>query len=327
MPRRPLPLDCLRTFEAVARLLSFSAAAEELNLTQPAISRQIKGLEEELGAPLFTRATRRVELTGAGQMLLRAVEPALVRIDASVRQIRLSRSRAMVSVTTFPSFASLWLMPRLPDFERDHPLADIRIAATDRMIETDDAELDVALRHCDVSKAPDGAIRLFGELLTPVIGARLADAIERGSAPPLRRPADLVDHTLLEMDDGLPGSLATCWPVWLAAQGLGQLAPRRWISVNYTHQQVQAALAGQGVALARLAMVHDVVERGDLVEPFGHAGRLWASPCYWLVRLGGPDARQRPEVQSFSDWVLTQAALTRQAIGDVADPEDEMLPD
>ena len=193
MPRRPLPLDCLRTFEAVARLLSFSAAAEELNLTQPAISRQIKGLEEELGAPLFTRATRRVELTGAGQMLLRAVEPALVRIDASVRQIRLSRSRAMVSVTTFPSFASLWLMPRLPDFERDHPLADIRIAATDRMIETDDAELDVALRHCDASKAPEGAIRLFGELLTPVIGARLADAIERGSAPPLA-PAEFIER-------------------------------------------------------------------------------------------------------------------------------------
>ncbi|NRT57406.1 LysR family transcriptional regulator [Sphaerotilus uruguayifluvii] len=327
LPRRPLPLDCLRTFEAVARLLSFSAAAEELNLTQPAISRQIKGLEEELGAPLFLRATRRVELTGAGQTLLRAVEPALARIDASVRQIRLSRSRAMVSVTTFPSFASLWLMPRLPDFERDHPLADIRIAATDRMIETDDAELDVALRHCDASKAPDGAVRLFGELLTPVIGARLADAIERGSAPPLRRPADLTDHTLLEMDDGLPGSLATCWPVWLAAQGLGQLAPRRWISVNYTHQQVQAALAGQGVALARLAMVHDVVERGDLVEPFGVQGRLWASPCYWLVPLGGARAVRRPEVQAFCDWVLAQAALTRRAVGDIADPEAEVLPD
>ena len=90
---------------------------------------------------------------------------------------------------------------------------------------------------------------------------------------------------------------------------------------------MQAALAGQGVALARLAMVHDVVERGDLVEPFGQTGRLWASPGYWLVRLGGPDARQRPEVQSFSDWVLAQAALTRQAIGDVADPEAETLPD
>ena len=136
-----------------------------------------------------------------------------------------------------------------------------------------------------------------------------------------------VVHVHPLMADGLPGSLATCWPVWLAAQGLGQLAPRRWISVNYTHQQVQAALAGQGVALARLAMVHDVVERGDLVEPFGQTGRLWASPGYWLVRLGGPDARQRPEVQSFSDWVLAQAALTRQAIGDVADPEAETLPD
>jgi LysR family glycine cleavage system transcriptional activator len=326
LPRRPLPLDCLRTFEAVARLLSFSAAAEEMSLTQPAVSRQIKGLEDELGAPLFIRATRRVELTGAGQTLLRAVDPALARIDASVRQIRMSRSRAMVSVTTFPSFASLWLMPRLPDFERDHPRADIRIAATDRMIDVDEVELDVALRHCDASKAPEGAIRLFGELLTPVIGARLADAIERGSAPPLRRPQDLVDHTLLEVDDGLPGSQATCWPVWLTAQGVGQLAPRRWISVNYTHQQVQAALAGQGVALARLAMVHDVVERGDLVEPFGRSGRQWASPCYWLVSLGGARLQRRPEVVAFSDWVLMQAALTRQAVGDITDPEADALP-
>jgi LysR family glycine cleavage system transcriptional activator len=321
LPHRPLPLDCLRTFEAVARLLSFSAAAEELHLTQPAVSRQIKGLEEDLGAPLFVRATRRVELTGAGQALLRVVAPALSRLDGCVRQIRMSRSRAMVSVTTFPSFASLWLMPRLPDFEREHPRVDIRIAATDRLVEVEDAELDVALRHCDPARAPAGAVRLFGELLSPVVGARLADAIERGSAPPLRTPAELVEHTLIEMDDGQPGAVHVGWPLWLGWHGLAQLNPRRWISVNYTHQQVQAALAGQGVALARLAMVHDAIERGDLVEPFGRTGRRWAPPCYWLVPLGGDDVAQRPEVRAFGDWVLARAAETRLAIGDEPDPD------
>ncbi|MFM2053205.1 MAG: hypothetical protein RL456_1242 [Pseudomonadota bacterium] len=327
LPSRPLPLDCLRSFEAVARTLSFSVAAEEMHLTQPAISRQIKGLEEELGAQLFHRATRRVELTSAGRVLLRTVQPALARLDATVRQIRMSRSRALVGVATFPSFASLWLMPRLPEFERGHPLADIRIAATDRLVEVDDLELDVALRHCDASKVPPGAVRLFGELLTPVIGTRLAEAIARGDAPPLDTPADLAGHTLVEMDDGMPGADRIGWPLWLAWNGLGALQPRRWISVNYTHQQVQAALAGQGVALARLAMVHDVVERGDLVEPFGRAGRRWAEPCYWLVTLGPGGAPPRPEVRAFADWVLVEAARTRQAIGDGPDEDTAASPD
>jgi LysR family transcriptional regulator, glycine cleavage system transcriptional activator len=322
---RPLALDCLRTFEAAARRLSFSAAAEELHLTQPAISRQIKGLEEALGAQLFHRGTRKIELTLAGQTLQRTVQPALARLDTCVRQIRMTRSRAMVSVTTFPSFASLWLMPRLPDFEQAHPDADLRIAASDRLVETEDVELDVALRHCSADKVPAGAVRLFGEVLTPVVSAGLADAIDQGHAPRLSQPADLTEHTLLEMDDGHSPSTLLSWPRWLAGCGLTHLTPRRWISVNYTHQQVQAALAGQGVALARLAMVHDALARGDLVEPFGVAGRRWAEPCYWLVPLvapgGGAGAVQRPEVRAFADWVLAQAALTRAAIGDVADPE------
>lgn len=324
--RRPLQLDALRTFEAVARLLSFSATAEELSLTQPAVSRQIKALEDELGAPLFNRATRRVELTQAGQLLLRAVQPALSRIDASVRQIRMSRSRASVSVTTFPSFASLWLMPRLPDFEHTHPGADIRIAATDRMVEVDDVELDVALRHCRPAHAPAGAVRLFGEVLTPVIGIRLAEAIARGDAPPLRRPADLAEHTLLEMNDGNSGNAHLGWGPWLADAGLADLNPRRMITVNYTHQQVQGALAGQGVALAWLGLVHETLARGDLIEPFGPAGRRWAESCYWLIRLGGATLHRRAEVDDFCDWVLVQAALTRQAIGDTPDPEQDTHP-
>lgn len=326
-PHRALALDALRTFEAVARLLSFSAAADELHLTQPAVSRQIKSLEEELGASLFHRATRRVELTSAGQALLRVVAPSLARIDTAVRQIRMSRSREMVSVTTFPSMASLWLMPRLTDFERSHPGADIRIAATDRLVETDDFELDVALRHCRPEKAPAGSERLFPELLTPVIGAALHQAIARGEAPPLRSPADLAQHTLIEMDDGTPPSIALGWGAWLGAEQLGHLAPRRWITLNFTHQQVQAALAGHGVALARLALVHEMLARGDLVEPFGPTHRHQVPWLYWLVPLAGAGEPPRPEVRAFMAWVRAQAALTRVAIGDVPDAEADALPD
>jgi len=313
--RRPLSLDSLRSFDAVARRLSFSAAADELHLSQPAISRQIKGLEDELGASLFNRGTRRVELTGAGLALLRSVQPWLAQLDASVRQIRRLRSRSQISLSTFASFATLWLMPRLADFERAHPQLDIRIAATDRLVEPDDPELDLALRHCQPGRGAAGATRLFGEVLTPVVSASLAESVARGAAPPLCRPADLAGHTLLEMDDSSANAAALAWPAWLGPHGLDSLVPKRWISTNFTHQQVQAALAGQGVALARLPMVHQALSSGDLVEPFGLAGRLRANSAYWLLPLGGPVST---ELRSFTDWILEQARQTRLAIGEDA---------
>lgn len=316
---RPLSLDCLRSFEAVARRLSFTAAAEDLHLTQPAISRQIKSLEEELGSTLFSRGTRRVELTSAGTSLLRAVEPLLERLDATVRQIRLAQGRAQISLSTFPSFATLWLMPRLADFERRHPGIDIRLSATERLADTEDPELDLLLRHCRPERAPAGAQRMFGEVLTPVVSARMADAIARGEAPPLRRPADLAQHTLVEVEDHTPAAQALAWPAWLAAQGLAQLAPRRWYSVNFNHQQIQAVLAGPGVALAWLPMVHEALARGELVEPFGPRLRLRTPFAYWLVPVNPEGRPVRPELSALLDFVRTHAAATRQAIGEAED--------
>lgn len=313
---RPLSLDFLRSFEAVARRLSFSAAANELFITQPAISRQIKSLEEELGCPLFHRGTRRVELTAAGTTLLRAVEPLLGRLDATVRQIRLAQGRAQISLSTFPSFATLWLMPRLTDFERRHPGIDIRLSATDRLADTDDLELDLLLRHCRPERAPPGAERMFGEVLTPVVSARMADAIARGEAPPLREPADLAHHTLVEVEDDTPLGRALAWPAWLAARGLPQLAPRRWYSVNFNHQQIQAVLAGPGVALAWLPMVHDALARGELVEPFGARLRLASPYAYWLVAVDHPGRAPRPELTALVEFVRGHAADTRRAIGE-----------
>ena len=133
-PRRPLSLDGLRAFEAVARRLSFSGAAEELFLTQSAISRQIKALETELGAALFNRGTRKVEITAAGNALRQAVLPALEGIDRAVRQIRVSKGRRQVNLTTFASFVTLWLMPRLAGFQQQHPDIDIRMTATDTRV-------------------------------------------------------------------------------------------------------------------------------------------------------------------------------------------------
>ena len=136
--RRPLSLNNLRAFEAVARLASFSAAADELFLTQSAVSRQIKSLEDELGAALFSRGTRHVEPTPDAQLLLRSVEPWLARLDAGVRQIREQRTRRRVNVHTFASFASLWLLPRIEAFQRPAPDIDIRVSAHDAMSDLDD---------------------------------------------------------------------------------------------------------------------------------------------------------------------------------------------
>lgn len=317
--QRPLAVGPLRAFEAVARRLSFSAAADELHLTQSAISRQIRALEDELGAALFLRGTRHVELTVAGTALLRSVAPLLDRLDATVRQIRTVRARRRVSLTTFASFASLWLIPRLQAFQRDHPEIDIRVSASDALVDLDDPELDLALRYCHPDAAPPGSVRLFGECLTPVVSTTLAAQARSGGAARLARPADLAHNTLLEEDDNRASTEFLSWRHWLREHGEPRLEPQRWIYLNFTYQQIQAALAGQGVALARLGLVSDTIARGELVEPFGIEGRDRSSPfAYWMVPCGTAEAR--PELREFTQWVAEQAVATRIAMGEQAAP-------
>ena len=316
--RRPLSLTNLRAFESVARLLNFGAAAEELHVTQSAVSRQIKGLEDELGAQLFQRGTRHVQVTPDGQTLLRVVEPMLVKLDASVQHIRRSRSRQRVSVTTFASFGSLWLLPRIEAFQRSHPDIDIRVSAHDAIEDLDDPELDLALRYCSPEQAPAGGIHLFDETLTPAVSRSLWQQIKDGASPPLATVADLAHQTLLEEDDDRASTEFLSWRHWLAQHDEPALEPRRWLYLNFTYQQVQAALAGHGVALARVPLVFEALQRGELVEPFGEAGRIKSPFSYWM--LVDPGSKTRPEVAEFTRWVEAEAAATRAAVGDVRSP-------
>ena len=315
--RRPVSLTNLRAFEAVARLLSFGAAADELHLTQSAISRQIKSLEDELGAPLFLRGTRHVQIAPDGQSLLRAVEPWLAKLDASVQLIRRSRSRRRVSVATFASFGSLWLLPRIEAFQREHPDIDIRVSAHDAIADLDDPELDLALRYLNPAQVPEGAVHMFDETLTPVVSRALWEQIRLGNAPPLAQPADLAQHTLAEEDDDRPSTEFLSWRHWLDAQGHPGVQPRRWLYLNFTYQQVQAALAGHGVALARVPLVYEALQRGELVEPFGPTGRVGSPFSYWMVV--SPASRSRSEVMEFCAWVEAQSTATRAAVGQVRD--------
>jgi LysR family transcriptional regulator, glycine cleavage system transcriptional activator len=309
--QRPLSIGPLRAFEAVARLLSFRAAAEELSLTQSAVSRQIQALEEEIGCTLFLRGTRKVELSGDGAVLLPTAVAVLSRLDQTVRQIRRARGRRVVNVTTFASFASLWLIPRLEAFQREHADIDIRLSAYDRKVDLEDGESDLALRYDDRASVPPDAEQLFEELLSPCV----SPWYQQNPPAPLRRAADLAGHALAEEDDPRPSAEYLGWRRWLIEQGEPDLQPRRWLYLNFTYQQIQAALSGQGVALARLPMVHEQLQRGELVEPFGKAGRLGSPFSYWLML--GSSAARRHEVQQFADWVRAQAAVTRDALAGV----------
>jgi DNA-binding transcriptional LysR family regulator len=322
---RPISAGHLRAFEAVARHLNFRAAAEELSLTQSAVSRQIQSLEDEVGSALFLRHTRSVELTGAGTILLRAAGSALERIDAAVRQIRQSAGRRSVAITTWASFASMWLIPRLEAFQREHPDIDIRIDATDVAVDLATADVDMALRYAAPETITAGAIRLFGEQLTPVASPWLLREHRIGKLD------DLAQVTLIEAGDAHRTRHLEylTWQRWLdhyapsptgstRARSKARLSPQRWLYFNYASQIVQAALTGQGVALARMPLVAESLASGDLVEPLPSM-RLDSPLVYWLVLA--PRSKTRPEVKAFCDWLLREAERTRQAIGDVPDPD------
>lgn len=312
LPSRALSIGPLRAFEAVARLLNFRAAAEELHLTQPAVSRQIKALEEEIGVPLFLRGTRHVAMTSAGAQLQAVALPLLSRLDGCVRQLRQDAGRQVVNLSTFASFASLWLLPRLEAFQRDVPELDIRVSASDGLQDLEASGFDLALSYTLETPRGPGVEAMFGEVLTPVHSPARAARIAAGDLPPLRRPEDLAQHTLAEEDDSRPTSALTQWRRWFEAQHLPDLQPRRWLYMNFTHQQIQAALAGQAVALARLPLVFETLQRGDLIESFG-AGRRLASPARYWMRVA-PAAEQRPEVRRFVEWLREESAHTRAAL-------------
>ena len=312
---RPIAAGQLRAFEAVARHLNFRAASEEMALTQSAVSRQIQALEDDVGVLLFLRHTRAVELTGAGAQLLRAVLPALERMDSAVRLIRQNAGRKSVAISTWASFASMWLIPRLEAFQRQHPDIDIRIDATDAPVDLDTTDVDLAIRYAVPSVVPPGSQRLFGEQLTPVVSPWLVK-----NAKPLKAAKDLAQFALIEAGDSHRSQHLEMltWQRWFDSQFLKQFEPKRWLYLNYANQIAQAALTGQGAALARTPLVADALASGELIEPFPKL-RLDSPLVYWLII--GPRSAARPEVKAFCDWLQAQALLTREAIGDVPDAD------
>jgi LysR family glycine cleavage system transcriptional activator len=290
------PLDLLLAFEAAARHLSFTRAGAELFLTQSAVSRQIQALEEALGVRLFERRTRALLLTERGRTLLATTQDVLKRLHDTVQRVRGRTDAQRLNVTTTPGFAALWLIPRLARFAQQHPGVDVRISATNEMIDLAHAEVDLAIRYAPSERVP-GATLLFGEEVYPVCSPALLK-----SGAPLVAPADLRHHTLLHLDDARAAWMD--WSVWLHAMGLDDLVPGGTLRFSQYDQVMQAALAGQGVALGRSPLIRAHVREGKLVAPFRKA--LVSSRAYYLVEA--PYVRRAPEVAAFKAWLIDEAA-------------------
>ena len=260
--RRPIGLAPLRGFEASARLLSFTLAAQELSLTQSSISRQVAALERQIGRPLFLRRTRALELTSAGSKLLRSLQQALRQLDHTVDEIRGDGHRTRVTLATYASFASLWLVPRLAAFQREHPGIEMRIDAGDRFVDLEAEAVDFAIRWTRPASVPRDAQHLLSEEVTPALSPLL---LER-SGVRLREPKDLFQLPLLEMDDTLPTSIAGAWTRWFEFVGVRAAPPAPRLLFTFIDQSVQAAVRGQGVVLGRSPFLDDLTASGDLVD-------------------------------------------------------------
>jgi DNA-binding transcriptional LysR family regulator len=300
-PSGRLPsLDLLKGFEAAARLLSFTRAGDELHLTQSAVSRQIKELEDQLGVALFERKHRALVLTNAGRELYPAAAQVLATMRGAAERLRALGAQRVVVVSTSVTFAALWLVPRLAGFTRANPGVDVRVSADTRLLDLERAGVDVALRYCAPALAGAGAVRLFGERVFPVCSPRLLDDARRS----LAAPSDLARQVLLHIDDpeGLWPWMS--WRAWLEVVGMPDLRPAGNLRFTNYSEVIAAAVAGQGVAIGRSPLVRASLRSGDLVALFARAEE--SSRAYYLVASRA--AAARPEVARFVEWVKSEAA-------------------
>lgn len=290
------PLDAVRGFVAVARRMSITLAAQDLCLTQSAVSRQILQLENHLGAPLLVRKHRALELTPAGAQLLELAGPWLDRLGEFSRSLAAGVRAPPVTVTASIGVASLWLLPRLGDFQARHPAIDVRVAASNRVLDIGQEQIDLAIRYCTAANARPGAIRLFGEEVAPVAGPDVA-------ARAFRDRDSLLDQVFLELDDRARPWLR--WSEWLAARGMDGARPRGYLYFNQYDQVIQAAIQGHGVALGRLGLILPHLDNGSLAAQYD--GTLGVSDfAYWLSAGAGA----REEVRVFAQWIERQAEST-----------------
>lgn len=293
-PRLP-PLDMLAVFDAAARHLSFTKAAGERFVTQSAVSRQIAALEQQLGVALFKRRHRALALTAEGAQLAASVARALAEVHQGVDAVRAATRREVLALTTTPGLASLWLIPRLPDFVAAHPGIDVRIDASHEMRPLASDGFDIAIRYTRLEGAT--GVPLFAESVQPVCAPALLKRI------PLRVPQDLRQHTLLQV--AVPGSngIPIDWHAWTRACGLPDVESKATLTFSSYDTAVAAAVDGQGVVLGRRPLIDRLLKARKLVAPL--KSDVAAARGYFVIIE--TRAARKPSVQALAAWLVEQA--------------------
>ena len=292
-------LNALRAFEAAARHLSFTRAAEELNVTPGAISQQIRQLEEFAGAPLFRRTGRQVLLTDAGQAALPLLTSAFEMMAEAVHHMRAPARRDRLMISSAPSFAAKWLAPRLERFQEQNPEAEVWVSADMAMTDFNSSDIDLALRHGKGLYEGLRADKIMSESVLPVCSPDLM------SGPhPLRSPADLSHHVLLHDESPENDPSRPDWNAWLKARGVTSVDGNRGPRFTQSSLVVEAAAAGRGVALAKFAIASGDLERGRLIAPFAD-GASDIDFAYWIVY---PKWRTPSKLaRTFMAWLKSEA--------------------
>jgi len=292
MPRRLPPLNALRAFEVAARSENFTRAAEELGVSQVAVSRQVKSLESALGLKLFARDGKRLVITDAGKQYLVVVRDALDRIAVGTNRLLQERPSRILTVSTSPDFGAKWLVHRLGHFTSAHPEIDLRISTVVKKVDLITEHVDLAIRHGDGHWPGLDAIALCRERLVAVCSPRLLSGRNR-----ITQPSDLLKFPLLRLDGW------TTWSKWFEAAGVSASA-RRGPVLNQASILIDAAIDGQGVALARTTLAAWDLLHGRLVVPIDVA--LPLENTYWIVypKL----TSHEPKIVTLRDWLLAEAA-------------------
>jgi LysR family transcriptional regulator, glycine cleavage system transcriptional activator len=298
MSRRLPSLTALRAFEAAARHASFTKAADELAVTQGAVSHQVKALEAELGVKLFHRLHQGLALTPTGQAYLPVVREAFDRLAAGTSQLVKRERTGLLTVSMSPNFAQKWMLHRVGTFAAAHPDIELRISPSIPRVDFARDDVDMAIRHGD-GRWPDlNVARLCAEALFPVCMPTVRDG-----PPALKSPGDLSRVPLLR-DQGWED-----WPLWLEAAGVPQIEAKG-PAYDYKSMAIDAACQGQGVAMARTALAVADLLSGRLVRPFDIA--LPAPYAYFIVTP--KTTAQRPKVVAFRAWLLAEAARDAEAL-------------
>jgi LysR family glycine cleavage system transcriptional activator len=294
MPRRLYPLNALRVFEASARNLSFKKASEELSVTASAVSHQVKGLEEFLGLPLFRRVPRGLLLTDTGQLLLSELSEVFLSLDKAMERVIDSDSRGALTLSVAPTFAVMWLIPRLQKFYALHPDLDVRISTGLSLIDFHRDDVDAAIRLGSGEWVGLEAIELFSETVTPMCSPRLLEGPDA-----ITSPDDLSRHVLLHNHSMDYDSEAPTWETWLAAAGATGVDASRGTHFSLPDHGLQAAIDGAGIVLGWRSLSKKDVAAGRVVEPFDVTLPLGSS--FYLVY---PEAQSlRPNLAALRNWL------------------------